>query len=223
MEIECYCGGRGSSSGGGSFGKFGKGGGQGIDIKSTTSLVSDRERRPEEVDQALSVARDILKDYGIEVEDLQIATLGAKDQNVMAYYDAGGNLAINKNFFDAQKMNGAYDENVKSGFHPSRGNKTGIEAVASHEMGHALTDEIGKKMGLGSWQLDEVADRVIKQASKNAGYKSAYKLASKISGYATDSKAEALAEAFADVFCNGKKANKESHAIVDVMNSYLKK
>ena len=35
--------------------------------------------------------------------------------------------------------------------------------------------------------------------------------------------AEALAEAFADVYCNGSKASKESKAIVDVMNSYLKK
>ena len=217
--IKCYCGGRGSSSSGG---RFGKGGGKNLIPVSTTSMVSDRERRPAEVDQALTVARDILNQYGLEVEDLQIATLGAKDQSVMAYYSAGGNLAYNENYFDAQKMNGVYDATVSSGFHPSRGNKTGIEAVVSHEMGHALTDEIGKKIGLGSWQLDEVSDRVLKQASKNAGYKSAYKLASKVSGYATDSKAEALAEAFADVYCNGNKASKESQAIVDVMNSYFK-
>lgn len=218
--IKCYCGGRGSSSSSG--GRFGKGGGRGVQILSTTSLVSDRERRPAEVDQALTVARDILNQYGLEVDDLEIATLGAKDQSVMAYYGADGKLAYNENYFDAQKMNGVYDATVNSGFHPSRGNKTGIEAVVSHEMGHALTDEIGKKIGLGSWQLDEVSDRVLKQASKNAGYKSAYKLASKVSGYATDSKAEALAEAFADVYCNGSKASKESQAIVDVMNSYFK-
>ena len=218
--MRCYCGGRGSSSSGG--GRFGKGGGRGVDILSTTSMVSAREGKGTEVDQALTVARDILNQYGVDVEDLQIAKLGAKDQGVMAYYDANGNLAYNENYFDAQKMNGVYDATVNSGYHPSRGNKSGIEAVVSHEMGHALTDEIGKKMGLGSWQLDQVADRVLKQASKNAGYKSSYKLASKVSGYATDSKAEALAEAFADVFCNGSKASKESQAIVNVMNSYFK-
>lgn len=217
--MRCYCGGRGASSGGGSFGK---GGGRNVEILSTTSMVSAREGKGAEVDQALQVARDIQNQYGINVEDLQIATLGGKDQGTMAYYDANGNLAYNESYFDAQKMNGVYDATVNSGFHPSRGNKTGIEAVVSHEMGHALTDEIGKKMGLGSWQLDEVADRVLKQASKNAGYKSSYKLASKVSGYATDSKAEALAEAFADVFCNGSKASKESQAIVNVMNSYFK-
>lgn len=218
--MRCYCGGRGSSSSGG--GRFGKGGGRNVEILSTTSMVSAREGKGAEVDQALQVARDIQNQYGINVEDLQIATLGGKDQGTMAYYDANGNLAYNESYFDAQKMNGVYDATVNSGFHPSRGNKTGIEAVVSHEMGHALTDEIGKKMGLGSWQLDEVADRVLKQASKNAGYKSSYKLASKVSGYATDSKAEALAEAFADVFCNGSKASKESQAIVNVMNSYFK-
>ena len=218
--MKCYCGGRGSSSSGGSFGR---GGGKKLDIVSTTSLVSARGSKETEVDQVLTVARNILKDYGVEVEDLQIATLGGKDQGTMAYYDANGNLAYNGSYFDAQKMNDVYDATVKSGFHPSRGNKTGIEAVVSHEMGHALTDEIAKKMGLGNWQLDEASNRVLKQASKNAGYKSAYKLASKISGYATDSKAEALAEAFADVYCNGSKASKESQAVVNVMNSYFNK
>lgn len=218
--MRCYCGGRGSSSGGG---RFGKGGGKKVDVLSTTSMVSARQTKTAEVDQALTVARDIQNQYGINVEDLQIAKLGGKDQyGVMAYYDANGNLAYNEKLFNAQAMNKTYDTDVQAGFHPSRGNKTGIEAVVSHEMGHALTDEIGKKMGLGSWQLDEVSDRVLKQASKNAGYKSAYKLASKVSGYATDSKAEALAEAFADVYCNGRKASKESQAIVNVMNSYFK-
>ena len=136
--MRCYCGGRGSSSSGG--GRFGKGGGRGVEILSTTSMVSAREGKGAEVDQALQVARDIQNQYGINVEDLQIATLGGKDQGTMAYYDANGNLAYNESYFDAQKMNGVYDATVNSGFHPSRGNKTGIEAVVSHEMGHAFAD-----------------------------------------------------------------------------------
>ena len=47
-------------------------------------------------------------------------------------------------------------------------------------------------------------------------------MAKKISGYATRSTKEAIAEAYADVYCNGAKAAKESAAIVNVLNKYLK-
>ena len=222
--IKYYGGGRGSSSSGG--GRFGRGGGvKPANIVSTSSLISARNGGyRDEVDQVLTVAKDIQDQYGVNL-NYDIATLKGKDaQGTMGYYD-GQNLAINKNYMNVDKMNSAYDESVKSGFHPSRGNKSGLEAVTSHEMGHKLTDEIGKKMGLGSWQLDKVSDSVLKQATTKAGYKKneTYKLASKVSGYAKSSKAEALAEAFADVYCNGSKASKESKAIVDVMNSYFKK
>lgn len=221
--IKYYCGGRGSSSSGG---RFGRGGGLNpANIVSTTSLISGRnEGYREEVDQVLEVARDIQNQYGVNL-DYDIATLKGKDaQGTLGYYD-GSNLAINKNYLNVDNMNKTYDASVESGYHPSRGNKSGLEAVTSHEMGHKLTDEIGKKMGLGSWKLEEASDRVLKEATTKAGYKknATYQLASKVSGYAKSSKAEALAEAFADVYCNGSKASKESKAIVDVMNSYLKK
>ena len=221
--IKYYCGGRGSSSSGG--GRFGRGGGLNLaNIVSTTSLISARNGGyRDEVDQVLTVARNIQNEYGVNL-DYDIATLKGKDaQGTLGYYD-GSNLAINQNYLNVDKMNKTYDASVESGYHPSRGNKSGLEAVTSHEMGHKLTDEIGKKMGLGSWKLEEASDRVLKEASKKAGYKNAtYKLASKVSGYAKSSKAEALAEAFADVYCNGSKASKESKAVVDVMNSYFKK
>ena len=222
--IKYYGGGRGSSSSGG--GRFGRGGGVNpANIVSTSSLISARnEGYRNEVDQVLTVAKDIQDQYGVNL-DYDIATLKGKDaQGTLGYYD-GSNLAINKNFLNADKMNKTYDASVESGFHPSRGNKSGLEAVTSHEMGHKLTDEIGKKMGLKGWQLEEVSDRVLKQATTKAGYKknATYQLASKISGYAKSNKAEALAEAFADVYCNGSTAKKESKAIVDVMNSYFKK
>ena len=222
--IKYYGGGRGSSSSGG--GRFGRGGGVNpANIVSTSSLISARnEGYRNEVDQVLTVAKDIQDQYGVNL-DYDIATLKGKDaQGTLGYYD-GSNLAINKNFLNADKMNKTYDASVESGFHPSRGNKSGLEAVTSHEMGHKLTDEIGKKMGLKGWQLEELSDRVLKQATTKAGYKknATYQLASKISGYAKSNKAEALAEAFADVYCNGSKAKKESKAIVYVMNSYFKK
>lgn len=222
--IKYYCGGRGSSSSSG--GRFGRGGGLNpANIVGTSSLISARnEGYRDEVDEVLSVARDIQDQYGVNL-NYDIATLkGADAQGTLGYYD-GSNLAINKNYLNVDKMNKTYDASVESGYHPSRGNKSGLEAVTSHEMGHKLTDEIGKKMGLGSWQLEQVSDRVLKEATTKAGYKknATYQLASKISGYAKSSKAEALAEAFADVYCNGSKASKESKAVVDVMNSYFKK
>ena len=222
--IKYFCGGRGSSSSNG--GRFGKGGGLNpANIVSTSSLISARnEGYRDEVDQVLTVAKSVQDQYGINL-DYDIATLKNKDaQETLGYYD-GSNLAINKNYLNVDKMNKTYDASVESGYHPSRGNKSGLEAVTSHEMGHKLTDEIGKKMGLKGWQLDKVSDSVLKQATTKAGYNKneAYKLASKISGYAKTSKAEALAEAFADVYCNGSKASKESKAVVDVMNSYFKK
>ena len=220
--MKYYCGGRGASSGGPTGGATG--GLNPANIVETTSLVSARERKKTEVDQALRVARNVYENYGLNVEDLQLATLKGKDAlTTLAYYDAGGNLAYNTNFFNAKKMNDAYDSDVKSGYHPSRGNKTGIEAVVAHEMGHALTDEIAKRKGYGSWQLDRASADIVKQASKNAGYgNKTRKFISKISGYGASSNAEALAEAFADVYCNGSKAGKESKAIVNIMNSFFK-
>lgn len=118
-------------------------------------------------------------------------------------------------------MNAAYDKCVKSNFHPPRGKKSGLEAVASHELGHRLTEEVGRKMGLGDWQLDRASSRLVKEAKKSLGYKTMSQVTSKISGYAKQNHAEAVAEAFADVYCNGKKAKKESSAIVNALNSYF--
>lgn len=213
-------GGRGSSSSGGGFGRGG--GIKPSDILNTTSLISERERLQSEVDQVLTVGRDVYNQYNV-APDYEIATIkDGKNGNTLAYMDAGGNLAINKKFMNSEAMNKVYDKDVEAGFHPSRGNKTGLEAVASHEMGHFLTSKVATKLGMSSADFDKASGKILEQAKKKAGYKKAYDMASKISGYAKQSKAEAVAEAFADVYCNGGKAKKESHAIVDVLNSYLK-
>ena len=210
-------GGRGASAGG-----FAGGGGIGANPRETTSLVSAREGKRAEVDQALGVARDVQDRYGMDadVNDWQIARFG-KPTGVMAYYDSNGNLAINESFFDGAKMNAAYDACVKDGYHPSRGDKTGIEAVTAHELGHRLTDYIGVKTGMGDWQVDKVSSDIVRKAATRLGYKRAGDMASKISGYAKQNPAEAVAEAFADVYCNGSKARRESQAIVTELNRYF--
>lgn len=209
-------GGRGASSSGGGTGGISSG-----NIISTTSLISARERQQKEVDLTLSVLRDVQDRYGVNINDAQIATLDKKGASVIGYYDMSGNLAFNQNYFDAAKLDKAYDGCTSSGFHPSRGNKSGIEAVAAHEMGHRLTEEVGVKTGRGSWQLDAASNDIVKTAAKNAGYKSVKDFRAKISGYAKKNNAEAVAEAFSDVYCNGSKASRESQAVVNALNSYF--
>lgn len=210
-------GGRGSgSSGGGATGGLNPN-----DIISVTSLISDRERHQEEVDATLTVLRAVHEKYGVEVEDAQIAVLKGRGLTTLAYYDAEGNLAINQNFFNSARMDQSYDDCVKSGFHPSRGNKSGIEAVVAHEMGHRLTDMAGVNAGKGTWQLDSVAHDIVYRASRAAGYKNMDAFVAKISGYARQNRAEAVAEAFADVYCNGARARRESRAIVAELDKYF--
>ena len=215
INIQLF-GGRGASSGG-----FGGGGGglSSADIVDTTSFVSARGQYEDTVDEALSVFRDVNDEYGYVIDDIQMATLKGSGASAIAYYD-GSNIGWNETYMNKKTLDKAYADSVKSGFHPSNGNKTAVQAVASHELGHALTDAVGRKMGV--YDIDRASSRILKEAKKQAGHKTIYGVAKKISGYATHSHAEAIAEAFADVYCNGKKAHKESKAIVNVMNGYLK-
>lgn len=218
-EQKGIMGGRGSSSGG--EGWTGGSGGGSIDIIDTTSLISAREGKQLEVDETLQTFKDMHDEYGYAVDDLQIATLGSKDGSTMAYYD-GSNIAFNDTYFNKGVMETVYADTVKRGFHPSQGNKTALQAVASHEIGHALTDRAIAKMGSKLGKQDG-AEAILKEAQKSIGHRGKLaSMASKISGYAKESARECIAEAVADVYCNGKKATKESQAIVNVMNKYLK-
>ena len=206
-------GGRGSSSGG-----FTGGGGlSSADILSTTSFVSERGNYPETVDEALSVFKDVKDKYGFIINDIEMAKL-ADGASAIAYYD-GSNIGWSETFMNKQALDKAYEDSVKSGFHPSNGNKTSVQAVASHELGHALSTEVGKKIGV--YDTDSASRQILKEAKKQTGHKTMAGMASKISGYAKHSPAETVAEAFSDVYCNGKKAHKESIAIVNVIDSYL--
>ena len=205
----------GLSSGGSSGGVNPK------DVSNTTSLVSAREDgKSAEVDQTLKVMRDIENQYGVNIEDLQIVDLSGKSASAMAYYDINGNLAVNRNYFNSEAMNQAYDDCVSLKFHPSRGNKSGLEAVVAHEMGHRLNHLAAG----GDWnRLDGVANEIVRRAAKTAGYGNATKkMAANISGYATQNDAECIAEAFSDVYCNGTRANRASQAIVNELNAYFR-
>jgi hypothetical protein len=206
-------GGRGARSSG--DGRYGGGGN--IDILSTTSFVSERENY-EISNDVLWVFKNVNDEYGYVIDDIHIAKLNS-NSSAIAYYD-GANIGWNETFMSKQSLDRVYADSVKSGFHPSNGKKSPAEAVASHELGHALTDAVGKKIGVNN--IDATATRIVTEARKQTGHRGVVQMASKISRYATHSNAEAIAEAFSDVYCNGKKATKESQAIVSVMNKYLK-
>lgn len=197
----------------------GGGGVNPADIKSTRELVTQRGAMQTEVDEVLTAFSNVYDEYGYVVNEIQLATIGGKSKNTMAYYD-GSNIAFNESYFSKAKIEKSYDDCVKSGFHPSKGNKTALEAVAAHELGHGLTDKVAAKMGISG--IDNAATKIVNEARTKTKHRGVVQLAGKISGYATHSNAEAVAEAFADVYCNGRKAKSESRAIVDVVNSYLK-
>lgn len=220
--------GRGSSKGG-SGGSLGHGGGMKPGaVVSTQDMISARHDPTNQaaVDQVLTVAKDIVGLYGGDsaIEgNFQIAELkGADAISTLGFYD-GANIAINQNFMDVAKMNGAMKDAAKSGYHPKLGGKSGMQSVAAHEYGHALTDTVAKKMGISSGDtIDKAATRIVHESKKSAGFKNSLDLAKSISGYAKTSYAEAVAEAVCDVYCNGGRAKKASRAIVDTMGKYLR-
>ena len=210
--------GRGSSGAGRNLGKGG-GGVNPANIIGERDLVSERERKQKEVDDVLTVSRDMLDEYGVEVGQFMLADIKGKDSGTLAYSD-GTNIGFNNKYFDGDKMNGAYDECVAQGFHPSRGNKSGIEAVAAHEDGHNLTMLVGRKLGIPD--IDDAAKVIVDNARKNTSHKGSVSLAKNISGYAGHSNAECVAEAVADVYCNGRNASAESRAVVAEIKRLLK-
>lgn len=214
--------GRGSSGGGG---ELSGGGGAPLNILNTEDMISSRNpNNQKEVDEVLTVGKNMVDKYGkagVLEGTYQIATIsGAEAMTTLAYYD-GQNVAMNKNFMNSKKINESYDECVKTGYHPSRGNKSGAQAVASHEYGHAMADAYGRKNG--HKDIDSASKEIVKQAAKNTtgSRMNTKSFAKSISGYAATSYAECVAEAVADVYCNGNKAHKNSKAIVNVIDTSL--
>lgn len=212
----------------GSCSSSGKGGGLGgatsgvksSDIISTRHILTGAGEDTQSFGDVVNTLKEFNSMYGLNTDNTRLAKLKPKS-NAMAFYDGDG-IAINEKYFNSETMNKAYKACVESGFHPSNGNKTAMQAVVAHELGHSLTDAVGAKMGTGG-NIDTFAKSIVNEAMVSKKRTNAEKFASKISGYAKQSYAEAVAEAVSDVYCNGKKARSESRAIVNVMNKYLKK
>lgn len=203
-----------------------KGSGENITIVNETDVWTYRHREDNEpfVDAINTAARTIHDDFSGLMDIVQVvaaAELGGKDKiQTLGYFSGLGNtVAINRNYTNIDKMNQVYDAAVKSGYHPSRGNLSGTEAVTLHEMGHALTAYVQKQMNSSSF--DAAAQRIVRAAYKSVdGRGGTYKWAGGISEYAQKNYAECIAEAVADYYCNGRKASPESRAIMKVLRRY---
>lgn len=199
--------------------------GENINIQSQTDVWTYRHREQNEpfVDNINDAVRQVNDDFpGLmseTVNEVNSAELGGADKyNTLGFY-GGGQLALNANYTNVEKMNSVYDKGVADGYHPGRGNKTGTQAVAYHELGHAITDHIGRKHGLGD--IDKTANKIVKDAYKNSKAKGGnYNWAGKISKYAQKNYAECVAEAVADWYCNGNKASDTSKAIMAELKKY---
>lgn len=187
------------------------------DIKGTTNLLIDTNLDEITRGEVTRTLKDFQDKYGLEYNNTRIANM-KPGTGVLAYYDGEG-IAINNEYLNSDTMNAVYKKSVESGFHPSNGSKTGMEAVVSHELGHAVNGIIADRMGIS---LHASADRIVNEAMKNTKHKSVSTFQSKISGYAKQSYAETVAEAMADCYCNGKKARSESKAIQKVVDKYMK-
>ena len=187
------------------------------DIKGTTNLLIDTDLDEITRGEVTRTLKDFQDKYDLDYNNTRIANMKS-GTGVLAYYDGEG-IAINNEYLNSDTMNAVYKKSVESGFHPSNGSKTGMEAVVSHELGHAVNGIIADRMGIS---LDASADRIVNEAMKNTKHKSVSTFQSKISGYAKQNYAETVAEAMADCYCNGKKARSESKAIQKVVDKYMK-
>ena len=187
------------------------------DIKGTTNLLIDTDLDEITRGEVTRTLKDFQDKYDLDYNNTRIANM-KPGTGVLAYYDGEG-IAINNEYLNSDTMNATYKKCVESGYHPSNGSKTGMEAVVSHELGHAVNGIIADRMGIS---LDASADRIVNEAMKNTKHKSVSTFQSKISGYAKQNYAETVAEAMADCYCNGKKAKSESKAIQKVIDKYMK-
>lgn len=213
---------KGSSKGGG---RNRNGGGVNPNnIVNEREMISERNASNQQgIDDVLQVSREIVDTYGNDAATggFTLANFKGKDSNTLGCYREGGGITMNAAYINNQHMDTVMDKAAEMGFHPSRGNKSGIYAVASHEYGHSLTENARQAMGESDYM--RAATRIVNEARKITGDRGNIIFGRKISEYATTNNAETIAEAFADHMCNGSKAKKQSKAIVQVLNGYLKK
>lgn len=153
------------------------------------------------------------REFGSAAKGINLSVAVFSNNTALGAY-GGDTLYMAERYVKNANLTDAMKAGAASGFHPGIGNKTGAEAVASHEIGHRLGEVAAKKAGIS--QRDIVA-----RAASKIGIKTE-NMAGFISKYARSNYGETIAEASADVYCNGTKASKASQAIVAELKSILK-
>lgn len=153
------------------------------------------------------------REYGPAVKGMNLHVGTFSDPSVLGAY-GGNTLYMNERYVKNANLTEAMKRGADSGFHPGIGNKTGAEAVASHEIGHRLGEIAARKAGISEREL-------VGRAATKVGIKTE-NMAGHISKYARSNYSETIAEASADVFCNGKKASRASKAIMKEVKAALK-
>lgn len=208
------------AKGGSKVGGAGKYGG-GMDNKDTTTTVRNANPLTEQIskgggsfaNEIMSTRDEMEAEYGSAVKDMKLYTATFGDPTVLGAY-GDDTLYMAKKYVKNKNLTEAMKNAEASGFHPSIGNRTGAEAVASHEIGHRLGQIAAQKAGITEKDIvANAASKVNIKTENMAGY---------ISKYARSNYGETIAEASADVFCNGKNASRASIAIMNEVKSILK-
>lgn len=209
--------GRGSSGAGGGIGPFGGGmsGGQepGATVRSSHPLTQEigKTGGGQFANEIMSTRDAFEAEYGSAVKGLNLSVATFNQEGVLGAYGQN-TLYMNQKYIRNANLTEAMQNS--NGFHPGIGNRTGAEAVASHEIGHKLGEFASRRAGISEQDI-------VARAGKKVGIKTE-NMAGHISQYARSSYAETIAEASADVFCNGAKASKASRAIMNEVKAILK-
>lgn len=208
--------GRGESKTG-DAGKYGAG----MDNTTTTASVKNSHPLANEIDRGgggfaneIMNTRDAFeREYGSAVKQMNLHVATFNDPSVLGAY-GGDTLYMNSKYVRNANLTDAMKRGAKDGFHPSIGNKTGAEAVASHEIGHRLGEVASQRAGISEKEI-------VARAGAKAHIKTE-NMAGHISRYARSNYSETIAEASADVFCNGDNASPASKAIMQEIKEILK-
>lgn len=207
--------GRGASKAGGGVGKYGGG----MEDKNTGATLLDSHPLTEEISKGggsfaneIMNTRDAMEaEYGSAVKQMNLSVGKFRERGILGAY-GNDTLIMNQRYVKNKNLTDVMRDT--DGFHPGIGNKTGAEAVASHEIGHRLGEIAAKRAGISQRDIvDRAAKKVRIKTEDMAGH---------ISKYARSNYGETIAEASADVFCNGRRASRASKAIMAEVKAILK-
>ena len=205
---------------GGRGGKRGKYGG-GMEGKDTTTTVKSQHPLTDIIptggggfaNEIMNTRDAFESEYGSAVKQMNLSVGTFSDPSVLGAYGSDTLIMAEKHIKN-KNLTSAMQKAAKDGFHPSIGDKTGAEAVASHEISHRLGEVAAKRAGISQQEIVARAASKIGIPTEN--------MAGHISKYARSNYHETIAEAGCDVFCNGSKASNVSIAIMNEIKSILK-